>query len=726
MAKTVGYANAFVAGEIGPDARERSDLQQHAKGLEEGLNMIGLVTGPSASRGGMWDVAAQMSQAAGSRLRPFVRSSDDALLLEFGHLKMRVMLPDGTPVLADGEPYELATPWTSAMLPDLWFRQVGDVLYVTDVKGRRTKALSRLADVQWVVTDYAFREGPWLPEDVASGVTLTASAVEGINVTLTASAASFLPGHVGARVRIRQGDGNSGHATWTADTEYDGGTKVQFDGRIYRRTDGGPNKSGSTPPLHSEGTVSDGKLSWLFLHDGAGVALITGYVSETQVTATIERALPSTDPTKWWSLQAYSDVQGWPRALAEEREERLIFGGGLRQPGRVDATRSFGFGPTYGDFKPGLGNGRVVDDDAVALTVGGAARVVWLTSATMLLAGCTDGVHVVSGQTWDDPMTPGGRRARRILKQGCADVEPLIIEGPPPVVLYVVRGKRVLRDLRAAADLTVESRNAIVLANHVGDRGIEELAWQDEPDNLIWMRLSDGGLAAMTYHLEHQVFGVTRQPLPEGWTVDSLASVPTPADGDRLFLAVSRPIAGGGRQRRIWRLAPRREEMFLDGARRYLGAPETTITGLDHLDGDEVAVVADGARLPDMVVADGQITLPTAASKVDVGLKALRRFKTLPLDLEGAGSTQARTVRANHATVIVTGVDFRFGDGAPQGMARHLDREPARQDAPRARRQRVRHGIGAGVGRDFALTVESDAPFDLVVHAWRLEAEATP
>lgn len=725
MAKTVGYANAFTAGEIGPNARERSDLQQHAKGVEEGLNLIGLIEGPSASRGGCWDVAAQMSQTAGSRLVGFARSSDDALLLEFGNEKMRVFLPDGSPVLASGTPYELVTPWTTAMLADLWFRQVGDVMYVTDKAGRRTKALARTADDSWSVVDQQFRDGPWLGEQLLTLITLTPSAVTGTGVTLTASAAIFQAGHVGARVRVRQGDGNSGFETWTAETDYTGGQKVQFDGRVYERAAGGPTKSGTTPPLHSEGTVSDGQLSWIFLHDGAGIALITGFTSSTVVTATIERQLPSTTATKYWSLQAVSDVEGWPRAMAEEREERLIFGGTLKQPGRVDATRSFGFGPNYGDFKPGLGTGRVVDDDAVALNVGGASRLVWLTSATMLLAGCTDGVHVVSGPTLDDPMTPAGRRSRRILRQGCADVAPLLVEGPPPAVLYVVRGKRVLRELRAAADLSVDSRNLTLLAHHVADRGIEELAWQDEPDNRVWMRLSDGGLAVMTYHQEHQVWGVTRQPLPTGWTVASLASVPTPDGGDRLFLAVSRPVTGG-RQRRIWRLAPRSEQMFLDGARRYSGAPATSIGGLSHLTGDVVAIVADGARVPDQTVVDGAVTLPFAASVVDVGLKMQRRFKTLPLDVEGTGSTNARAVRATHITATVTGVDFTYGDGTAQGMQRELDREPARQGAPLARRRKVRGGVGAGATRDFALVIETDAPFDLIVHAWRLEAEVNP
>lgn len=724
--KTVGFHNAWTAGEIGPRAQERSDLQQHAKGCAEATNLLVTIEGPLESRGGFWDVGGQIDAATGSRIVPFVRSSDDALLLEFGDETMRVRLPNGDPVMAGPSPYELATPWTAAVLGDLAFLQVGDVLYATDRAGRRTKVLIRSADDAWAVQDFQFRDGPWLGEQLTTLITLTPSAVTGSGVTLTASGAIFQPGHVGARVRVRQGDGGSGFGTWTTDTDYAGGDKVQFDGRVYVRAgSGGATKSGTTPPLHSEGTVSDGKIDWTFLHDGAGVAIITGYTSATVVTATIERQLPSTSPTKYWALHAYSDVEGWPRALSEEREERLVLGGSVKQPGRVDATRSFGFGPNYGDFKPGLGSGRVVDDDAVSLNVGGASRLVWLASATMLLAGCTDGIHVVSGQTFDDPMTPAGRRARRILKQGAADVLPLLIGGPPPIVLFVTRTRKTLRELRAAADLTVDSRNLTLLAPHVAGRGIAELAWQDEPDSRVWMRLDDGGLAVMTYDLENQVWGITRQALPEGWTCDGIASVPTPDGGDVLFAAVSRPIEGG-RQRRIWRLAPRSELMFLDGARRYDGEPEIAIGGLEHLEGDVVAIVADGARVPDQTVTAGAITLPDAASVVDVGLKMRRRFKSLPLDVEGPGSTNARQLQATHATAIVTGVEFLIGDGGEQGMFRLLDRRPAEPGAPIARRQRHRAGVGSGVDRDKRLIVESDAPFDLILHALRLEAEVTP
>lgn len=45
----------------------------------------------------------------------------------------------------------------------------------------------------------------------------------------------------------------------------------------------------------------------------------------------------------------------------------------------------------------------------------------------------------------------------------------------------------------------------------------------------------------------------------------------------------------------------------------------TTISGLDHLEGETVSICADGAALPDTVVSSGAITLSTASSIVHVG-----------------------------------------------------------------------------------------------------------
>lgn len=728
MAKVVSYVNAFTAGEIGPDAWERTDLQQHAKGCDSGFNLIGKVAGPQVSRGGFWDRGSAHSNSYPARIVGFSRSTGDAWFLEFGQYVMRVRNADGALVLDDAdEIFELETVWTAAQAQRLWFKAINDVLYITDLDGGPPRVLNYRGPTDWFSDGFGFADGPWLGED-PYGATLTLDLGGG---TVTSSAARFVASDVNSLLQFREGDGSPGWDTWTSATEYTVGTKVQFDGRVYERVAGGTGtKSGTTPPLHQSGILSDGKLLWEFKHDGRGVLKIIGFNSTTEVEVEVVRPGPTVTTTAYWSLQAYNNTLGYPRALVAERDERLIIAASLAQPGVVDMTRTAGFGRNFGDFKPGLGTGRVVDDDAVRLDVGGTERVVWVLSAGVLIAGCTDGEYVLSGSTMDEGITPLARQARPISAFGNADVRPLKIQGPPLTVLHVLGSRQTLRDTRFAPDLSVDSHDRSVLAHHIFERGVADMCWQ-QPDNLIWLKLDDGGLAAMTFHQEQEVYGATRQPLPigdpeleiEGWEVESVDTARA-AGGDVVMVAVKR-IKEGATQRRIWRLAKRSEGNFIEGALRYTGAPATVISGLGVYEGEAVTVLADGAEVTGKVVEDGSITLPDPASDVIVGQGLWRRFVSLPLDLEGVGSTNARTILPTHATVTLSCVDALVGTDAPQSAERVQTRSPDDLTAPIARRVRKRVGLGGGADRDRRLVIETRAPFDLQIHAYRLEAEVT-
>ena len=67
---------------------------------------------------------------------------------------------------------------------------------------------------------------------------------------------------------------------------------------------------------------------------------------------------------------------------------------------------------------------------------------------------------------------------------------------------------------------------------------------------------------------------------------------------------------------------------------RHLSLSDDTalsVTGLDHLEGQIVKVLADGRAHTDEVVAGGAITLDYEASKVQVGLPYTWEFETLKL-----------------------------------------------------------------------------------------------
>lgn len=63
-----------------------------------------------------------------------------------------------------------------------------------------------------------------------------------------------------------------------------------------------------------------------------------------------------------------------------------------------------------------------------------------------------------------------------------------------------------------------------------------------------------------------------------------------------------------------------------------VSAPITTVTGLEHLEGATVAILADGSVMPQQVVTNGQVVLPNAASFVIIGLPYTCQMQTLRLD----------------------------------------------------------------------------------------------
>ena len=74
------------------------------------------------------------------------------------------------------------------------------------------------------------------------------------------------------------------------------------------------------------------------------------------------------------------------------------------------------------------------------------------------------------------------------------------------------------------------------------------------------------------------------------------------------------------------------DAVFLDSALTYSGSSVTTITGLDHLEGETVGVLANGAAHPDKVVTSGSITLDWAVTKAQVGLNYVSDMQTLSLE----------------------------------------------------------------------------------------------
>ena len=221
---------------------------------------------------------------------------------------------------------------------------------------------------------------------------------------------------------------------------------------------------------------------------------------------------------------------------------------------------------------------------------------------------------------------------------GASEVAPLLVNN---TVVFIQEQGDVIRDLgyQLAAD-GYTGDDLTVLARHLFDgHTITDWAYAKIPYSIIWAVRSDGRLLGLTYNREQEVFAwhqhYTADSTGEG-DFESVAAVPEGRE-TAVYVTVKRTINGATR-RYVERLntrtfATKADSFFVDSGLTYDGAATTTVSGLDHLEGETVNVLADGNILPQKTVTDGAIALGGSYSKVHVGLPITATLKMLPIDV---------------------------------------------------------------------------------------------
>lgn len=744
-----GFTNSFTSGEISGDAWDREDIQPVAKGCEQAQNYTVRIAGPLGKRRGFWDLGASAAPTSKSVLIPFRRSVDDALMLEFSHLLVRVWNNDGSPLLNGGVQVTFASGYSEADLDGLRYKQVNDIIQLRNRAGLLPIALKRVSNINWFFDATTFPDGPWRPEnlDKAFTVSLTGtdeadtnpdntgagSILVGQAVTLVASAALFDAQHVGANFRFRQTDGQPSVAGWKPGFRPTNvGSYCTFAGRAYRMaTRGAHDEVVTNPPTQTDGTQSDGGCTWTYRHDGAGIVVIDTVTDAFNATGHVTKTLPfrSGTATPYFAEGAYSQFRGWPRMWPGLREERFVEGATAGNLDFVDLTQTAGFTPFTEKFTPGLGSGAVVATDAVRRRVGeDGAELIWAAPTSYLLLGSASGEYLLAGGLLDEGISPTSVVLKQLSEYGSEDVYPAKAH---KALIHVARGAKTLRELTVDTQQNGDSQDLTVLAQHIASRGFSQLAWVPQPDENLWLRLRDppkdddgmaapldGQLATLTYHKEQAVRGFTSALLPGGWTCENLAVLPGPGRLETLWGIFSR-VKGGVRQRRLWMQSQETDQLFMDCAAFYAGIPVTTIGGLGHLEGETVRVLVDGQQIPDLVVSGGLVRLPDAYSRVYVGLSYMARFKSLKLDRQLGGELNARQ-RLAGCTVSLKTALARVGvqTGATTFAMEKVSPRTA-ADIPIMRAKRIVKNVTLAGDSDYdpRIVIEDDTAFDSVIYS---------
>ncbi len=668
MARVAAQLTNFTGGEFSPRLDGRNDLSKYTSACKTLENFVIYPHGSAARRSGTQFVAEVKDSSAKTRLIPFEFSTTQTYMLEFGNQYIRFYKDNGAilegdvtisgatqadPVVItatahgysnndeieisgvvgmtelngkryrvankttntfeitdiDGNDidgsgftaytsggtanrvYEISTPYGTNDLFDIKFAQSADVMYLCH-PDHEVEKLSRTGHTSWTLADVEFTDGPYLDDNITTTTLSTSTHTVGTGRTLTASADLFVSTDVGRLVRFRDGYGK-----------------------------------------------------------------ITAYTSATSVTWEILEDTDSGSSSTDWSLGSFSDTTGHPTCVTFF-EQRLVFAGTTDQPQTIFFSKS-------GDYENMNENrgGTIADDDAIIYTIASnqVNAVRFMTATRTLIIGTAGGEFTVSGGATDAAITPTNILIKKQSNHGAANVDAIAAGN---ATLFLQRAKRKVRELAYNFDVDgYLAPDMTILAEHITEGGVTQMAFQQEPNQIVWMVRGDGELIGFTYQRDQQVTAWHRHIFGGSFSsgnavCESVAVIPTDNNEYQVYVIIKRTVNSVTRRYVEYLHNFDFDETddtsfnFLDSQLEYDGSATTTISGLDHLEGETVSVLADGATHPDKTVSSGSITLDRSSEKVKVGLPYTSLLQTMRIDAGSQdGTSQGKTKRIYDVTI---------------------------------------------------------------------------
>ena len=438
----------------------------------------------------------------------------------------------------------------------------------------------------------------------------------------------------------------TGHTSWTlTEVEFTDGPYLSPNTTSTTMTPGATTGTGVslTASANTFASTDVGRL----INFSNGYAKITAYSSATSVTIDIKDDFDNTTATTDWKLGAFSDTTGHPSSVSFF-EQRLVFAGTTSEPQTLYFSKS-------GDYE-NMTTGTNADDAMVYTIASNQVNAIrYLKAQRTLIIGTTGGEFTVSADGTDAAITPTNITIKRQSSFGSANVDALTVGN---AVVFLQKAKRKIRELAYNFDVDgYVAPDLTILNDAVTTSGINEMVYQQEPDSIIWCVRDDGVLSGLTYQRSENVVAWHRHVFGGAFgngdaVCESIASISGTLTEDELWVIVKRTI-NGATKRYIECFAPfdfdeteATDFRFLDSHLTYDGSATTSLSGLDHLEGQTVSILADGATHADKTVSSGAITLDRSTEKAVVGLKYDSVLQTMRIEGGAAeGTSQGKTKR---------------------------------------------------------------------------------
>ena len=677
MPSSSSAINSFNAGEFSPLMLAQTDFQKWKNGCKKMLNFIPRSQGPAERRGGTYFVSEVRDSGQKAWLAKFEYNTTQAFILEFSPGFIKFYSTHGVALDSSGDPLVITSPYTADDLTNddggfgLSMVQSGDVIYICSHTGNLPPyKLSRISNTSWTLAalDVSSSGGPFADINSDRSVTVYTNgfrpwSADGADrpdgtptssslCTITANAAIFTSGMVGSLFYIEASTDYSTNGTLLIDAWEQGKTfaKNDFcrsDGKYYEAMKGAD--SGSTQPTWTTGIHYDGRggIPWRYASGGWGTVLITEVQSASVAVGRIIQELPASVAyagfaTSKWAKSDWSDDAGYPTKVSFYKS-RLVFAGRNKL--------WFSVASDFENFTAMSDGYEVQSDDGINVQIeaDSTSTIQWMAASSSLIIGTASSELTCSPSTTTSAFGPDNIQIIQESKYGSKGVNAIIVGN---TVLFVQRAGRKVRAVSADYQSgSYSSTDLSVLAEHITSTGIVDFSWQQEPDNVVWVVLTNGDLVALTYNAEQEVIAWHRHDV--GGVVEAVATIPDPTGNrDDVWMVVRRTVNGATKRYVEYITAawdadtqPLSQAFYVDCGLTYNGTPVKRVTGLSHLEGKTVAITTDGAAHPDVVVSGGAVDLQWSSSVVNVGLPFTSELVTLPFQ-------DSRTKRSNEVAIL--------------------------------------------------------------------------
>ena len=375
-------------------------------------------------------------------------------------------------------------------------------------------------------------------------------------------------------------------------------------------------------------------------YEQVGVVEITSVTNTTTAIGAVIRTLASTDATYKWAEGSWSNLRGWPQTVTFF-EDRLVFGGNTFQPDTIWTS-------VTGDYENMTEGAN--DSDALLLTLSSRQVNVieWMIGKDKILIGTSGSEWTLAGSA-DEPLAPSNIKAEQNSNYGSANLQATLANES---VLFFQRGAERMRERAYNWELdSYIAPDMTILANLVTNGGIVDAAFQKSPDSILWCVRADGELPVFSYERKENISAWSRLITTDGTSDSDFESVAriNGSPEDEVWVVVERTI-NSNTVRYIEQFQPRDfgsdpcDAYYVDSGVTYDSTASSAMTGLDHLEGETVSVLADGVIFDDAVVSSGSITLKllgatTTAKTVQMGLVYDVKLRTMPLSWVAQGGT---------------------------------------------------------------------------------------